>query len=227
MTEACQGGPWKQVPAATIDRFTAAAVGRIDLLEHVLNEGNCGIDDIDARGYTALPIAAHNNRFVGVKLLVEPGADINRADAVGAATLHRVSQQCMDEIIQYLTDKGADAHLCCYVGCGDETGTRQALRHNPVSANEVFYEFNTVSYKRDSWQIASLRILLDNGCTLSMGDEGQMLRITSIDAVFLEELKSGHADNDDLQGCGFSHPFRGRTTMLPYCSAWQSRFHRW
>jgi ankyrin repeat protein len=207
LTEACHGGPWKQVIAATIDRFTAAAVGRIDLLKHVLHEGNCGIDEIESRGCRTLPIAAHNNRFSDVLWLVARGADINRADAVSAAALHRVSQQCTDEIIQYLIDMGADAHLCCYVAYDDETGTRQPLRHNEVSANEIFYKFNTMNYAGDSWQIANLRILLDNDCTWSVDEEGQMLRITNIDAVFLKELKSGHADNADLQGSGFSHIF--------------------
>ena len=69
--------------------------------------------------FTALFHAARNNRLAAVKLLVERGADVNRSDAVGIAALHRTSQQCSDELIQYLIDRGADAHLRCYVACGE------------------------------------------------------------------------------------------------------------
>ncbi|HIF01166.1 MAG TPA: ankyrin repeat domain-containing protein [Planctomycetes bacterium] len=161
LTEACHGGPWKEESAedvipllldhdADIDLFTAAAMGRVDLLEKLLDDDSSGIDDVDAKGHTALFVAAHNNRFEAVKFLVQRGADVNRADAVGAAALHRVSQQCTDELIQYLIDNGADAHLCCYVACGDESGTGKALRRNPNSA----MKYSTSSTRSDMQFIA-------------------------------------------------------------------------
>ncbi len=138
LREACHAGPWKAEPAeeiiqlllehnAQIDLFMAAAMGRTGLIETMLESDGRLIDILDDDGNTALFYAAHNNRFAAVKLLVERGADVNRSDAVGVAALHRTSQQCSDELIQYLIDHGADAHLCCYVACGDEAGTRQAL----------------------------------------------------------------------------------------------------
>ena len=139
-------------------------------------------------GKTALFHAAHNNRLAAVKLLVERGADVNRSDAVGIAALHRTSQECSDELIQYLIDHGADAHLCCYVACGDEVGTRQALARNPDAANEIFYEFNAVGYAIHSWQLGTLRILLEHGSTLSKEDQQHILRISNNDQKLLDEL---------------------------------------
>jgi ankyrin repeat protein len=199
LSEACHGGPWKFEPAediiqllldhgAQIDLFQAAATGRTELIASILDRDGSLIDDQDVRGKTALFHAAHNNRFAAVKLLVERGADVNRCDAVGIAALHRTSGQCSDELIQYLIDHGANAHLCCHVACGDEAGTRQALARNADAANEVLYEFNAVGYAIHSWQLGTLRILLEHGCTLSQQDQQLILRITNNNQELLNEL---------------------------------------
>src|SRR6266849_6867008 len=199
LMEACHAGPWKSEPAeeiiqllldhdAQVDLLQAAAAGRTGLIEAILDRDGSLIDKPDDRGRTALFHAARNNRFAAVKLLVERGADVNRSDAVGTAALHRTSQECSDELIQYLIDHGADAHLCCYVACGDETGTRQALARNPDAANEIFYEFNAVGYAIHSWQLGTLRILLQNGSTLSKEDQQHILRISDNNQDLLDEL---------------------------------------
>jgi ankyrin repeat protein len=199
LMEACHGGPWKFEPAediiqllldhnAQVDLIQAAATGRTDLIASILDRDGSVIDSIDAQGKTALFHAAHNNRLAAVKLLVERGADLNRSDAVGTAALHRTSWQCSDELIQYLIDHGADAHLCCYVACGDETGTRKMLAQRPKSANEVLYEYNAVGYAIHSWQLGTLRVLLEHGCTLSTVDQQHILRVTENDQRFLDQL---------------------------------------
>ncbi|MEQ9587974.1 MAG: ankyrin repeat domain-containing protein [Parvibaculaceae bacterium] len=199
LMKACHAGPWKSEPAeeliqllldhnAQTDLFQAAAMGRSGLIESMLDRDGKLIDSTDDQGKTALFHAAHNNCLAAVKLLVERGADVNRSDAVGIAALHRTSQQCSDELIQYLIDHGADAHLCCYVACGDEAGTRQALARNADAAKEVFYEFNAVGYAIHSWQLGTLRILLKHGSTLSKDDQQHILRITDNDQKLLHEL---------------------------------------
>jgi ankyrin repeat protein len=199
LVEACHGGPWKSEPAeeiiqllldhnAQVDLFQAAAMGRTDLIESILDRDATLIDNPDNRGKTALFQAARNNRFAAVKLLVERGADVNRSDAVGIAALHRTSQQCSDELIQYLIDHGADAHLGCYVACGDEAGTRRILARNPDAAMEVLDEFNAVGYAIHSWQLGTLRILLQHGCALSKEDQQHILRISNNDQELLDEL---------------------------------------
>jgi ankyrin repeat protein len=142
----------------------------------------------DNRGRTALFHAARNNRFAAVKLLVERGADVNRSDAVGIAALHRTSQECSDELIQHLIDHGADAHLCCYVARGDEAGTRRMLARHPEAADEILDEFNAVGYAIHSWQLGTLRILLQHGSTLSKEDQQHILRISNNDQELLDEL---------------------------------------
>jgi serine/threonine-protein phosphatase 6 regulatory ankyrin repeat subunit B len=199
LTEACHAGPWKSEPAEEIiqmlldhnvqvDLFQVTAMGRTALIEAILARDGSLIDSPDDRGRTALFHAARNNRFAAVKLLVERGADVNRSDAVGIAALHRTSQECSDELIQYLIDHGADAHLCCYVACGDEAGTRQILAHSPNAANEIFYELSAVGYAIHSWQLGTLRILLQHGGTLSQEDQQHILRISNNDQELLDEL---------------------------------------
>jgi ankyrin repeat protein len=199
LLEACHGGPWKSEPAeeiiqllldhnAQIDLFQAAAMGRTGLIESILDRDPGLIDSPDKRGRTALFHAARNNRLAAVKLLVERGADVNRSDAVGIAALHRTSQECSDELIQYLLDHGADAHLGCYVACGDEAGTRRMLARHPDAANEVLDELNAVGYAIHSWQLGTLRILLQHGSTLSKEDQQHILRISNNDQELLDEL---------------------------------------
>jgi ankyrin repeat protein len=199
LMEARHGGPWKREPAdeivqrlidhgAHIDLLQAATMGRTDLLASILDRDASLIDIPDSQGKTALFHAAHNNRLAALKRLVERGAGVNRADVVATAALHRTSGQCSDELIQYLIDHGADAHLCCYVACGDEAGTRRMLAHQPDAANELFYEFNAVGYAIHSWQLRTLRILLQHGCVLSKENQQRILRISQNDQQLLYKL---------------------------------------
>ena len=50
------------------------------------------------------------------------------------------------------------------------------------------YEFNAVGYAIHSWQVGTLRILLEHGITLSKEDQQHILRITKNDQEFLDEL---------------------------------------
>jgi len=199
LMEASHGGPWKFEPAeeiiqllldhnAQVDLLQAAATGRTDLIAAILDRDGTPIDSPDDQGKAALFHAAQNNRFAAVKLLVERGADVNRSDAVGIAALHRTSGQCSDELIQYLIDHGANAHLCCYVACGDEEGTRRMLARHPEAASEILYEYSAVGYAIHSWQVGTLRILLEHGSTLSQEDQQHILRITKNNQEFLDEL---------------------------------------
>jgi ankyrin repeat protein/beta-lactamase regulating signal transducer with metallopeptidase domain len=199
LMEASHGGPWKDAIAedvvemllthhAEVDLVLAAAIGRTDLLKSILDRDGSLIDTEDERGRTPLYHAVRNNRLDAVKLLVERGADVNRSDMVGIAALHRTSQQCSDELIRYLIDHGANAHLCCYVACGDEEGTRKILMRTPDAVHEVPYEFNAVGYAIHSWQLGTLRILLQYGGTLSDEDKQHILRISNDDRALLDEL---------------------------------------
>ncbi len=199
LLEACHGGPWKREPdqrtielllshAAEIDLHSAAAMGRADLIEALLDADGKLIDDLNDRGQTPIYLAAKNNQLEAVKLLIRRGADPNLSDAVGTAALHRTSQECSDELIQYLIDNGANAHVCCYAACGDEDGLRAALERAPEAATEVFYEFSAVQYAIHCWQLGSLRILLQHGCRLTQEDQQHILRISNSDQELLADL---------------------------------------
>jgi ankyrin repeat protein len=201
LMEACHAGPWKSEPAedivqllidhnAQVDLSLAAAMGWTDLIESILDRDISLLDIPDAKGRTALFHAARNNRLAAVKLLVDRGADVNRSDAVSIAALHRTSQECSDELLQYLIEHGANAHLGCYVACGDEAGTRRMLEQNPDAAHEIFDEFNAVGYAIHSWQLGTLRILLEHGSTLSDEDQQHILRISNNNQKLLDELEA-------------------------------------
>ena len=155
-----------------------------------MSEDQVAIDDLNAQGQTALYLAAKNNRFDTVQLLVGRGADVNLGDVVGIAALHRTSQECSDELIQFLIDNGAKAHLCCHVACGDTEGTRRTLLDCPDSASELLYEFNAVGYAIHSWHLEPLRVLLQHGCQLNDDDQQHILRISGGDQSLLDELLS-------------------------------------
>lgn len=199
LMEASHPGPWKSEPAAEViqllldhgahvDLSQAAALGQTSLISSLLDQDPSLLDKQDQQGKSALFHAARNNQLAAVKLLVEQGADFNQSDPVGIAALHRTSQECSDELIQYLLDQGAAAHLCCHVTCGDEAGTRRKLAQNPAAVHELFYELNAVGYAIHSWQLGTLRILLHNGGKLSAEDQQQILRISENDQRLLAEL---------------------------------------
>ena len=65
---------------------------------------------------------------------------------------------------------------------------QQALTRNPDTGNEIFYEFNAAGYAIHSWQLGTLRILLQHGSTLSEEDQRHILRISRNDQQLLNEL---------------------------------------
>ena len=199
LIEACHAGPWKEQPAhgiinllleqgAAVNLHAAAAMGRVDLIESLLDQEPASIDDLDENTQTAVFLAARNHHLGVVKLLADRGANLNLSDAVGTAALHRTSHECSDELIRFLIERGANAHLCCYVACGDLEGTKNALSQRPESANETFYEFNAVGYAIHSWQLETLRVLLKHGCTLTQTDQRHILRINQGDQELLDEF---------------------------------------
>jgi hypothetical protein len=74
------------------------------------------------------------------------------------------------------------------VACGDEAGTRRMLASHPSAACEIIYEFNAVGYAIHSWQLGTLRILLERGSSLSQEDQQHILRISNNDQKLLDEL---------------------------------------
>ncbi|MEW4452455.1 ankyrin repeat domain-containing protein [Bremerella sp. JC817] len=192
-------GPWKSKPAediiqlliesgAEVDWFQAAALGQTQRIAELLSEDRGLLNTTDAQNRTALLHGVRNNQLAVVKLLVDQGADLGQSDPIGIAALHRTSQECSDELIQFLIDRGAKAHLACYVACGDEEGTEAAIARNPQAIHETFYEHNPVGYAIHSWQPGTLRILLTHGACLTQEDQQAILRISNGDHALLSDL---------------------------------------
>lgn len=90
-----------------------SAVNRGDAKEvtRILDKGthpDAGLGD--GRGYTALQLAAYFGHFDMVKILIERGADVNRADIHGDTPLASAAYAGKTEIAKYLIAKGADIH---------------------------------------------------------------------------------------------------------------------
>jgi ankyrin repeat protein len=74
----------------------AAAMPSTDVLNHVLetfyssNDRRNNIDELDARGRTALMVCVENANMDGVSLLLERGAKIDARDSRGLTVLHRM-----------------------------------------------------------------------------------------------------------------------------------------
>ena len=96
---------------ASVDVFTASAIGNANIIGDLLKQSKDTINDVDQNGQTALYHAARNNHFNAVKLLIENGADVNKPCTDGqtplyTATLHLLSNQMDPDLVRYLISRG-------------------------------------------------------------------------------------------------------------------------
>jgi len=93
--------------------FAAVTAGELDKVKELLKkETKETIDQVDFYGYTALHAAAETGRKEMIPLILDAGADINRAtyDATFTA-LHHALAQGHFECARVLIDRGADLNL--------------------------------------------------------------------------------------------------------------------
>ncbi|HIO50367.1 TPA: hypothetical protein EYN23_23875, partial [Candidatus Poribacteria bacterium] len=116
LMEASHGGPWKEGTAvsiidllvnnnASVDIFTASAIGNANIIGDLLKQSKDTINDVDQNGQTVLYHAARNNHFNAVKLLIENGADVIKPCTDGqtplyTATLHLLSNQMDPDLVR-------------------------------------------------------------------------------------------------------------------------------
>jgi len=99
--------------------FAASEAGDIAKVKELLpKETKETIDQVDFYGYTALHAAAENNRADIIPLLLDAGADINRAtyDATFTALHHALAKRHW-ESAKVLIERGADVNLLNEGGC--------------------------------------------------------------------------------------------------------------
>lgn len=90
--------------------FDAARMGRDDVIPALLRAG-VGIDEVDAKGYSALVLASYNGQVAATALLLAEGAAVDGArDARGNTALMGVAFKGYDAIARMLIDAGADVN---------------------------------------------------------------------------------------------------------------------
>ena len=68
------------------DLWSAAKDGRVDVLKTFLEMGS-DLNQLDARGYSALMLAAYSGQKMAAEFLIAYGADVNSADLSGNTVL--------------------------------------------------------------------------------------------------------------------------------------------
>lgn len=89
--------------------FDAARAGRDDLLDGLIQSG-MKPDERDAKGYTALILAAYNGQAKTVDFLIRKGANPCATDAKGNSSLMGVAFKGESGIAQRLIDAGCDVN---------------------------------------------------------------------------------------------------------------------
>ncbi len=107
-----------------------AWTGKVSIGKYLLDKG-ASLDD--PSGWTPLHVAAYRGHLDFVQLLIERGADVNRADKYGGTPLMQAAQNGNLAIVKLLMAKGADLHAFVhYVGApaAGETAVGKAAEYN-------------------------------------------------------------------------------------------------
>jgi len=187
LIEASHGGPWKKGTAvnivdllvknnASVDIFIASAIGNANIIGHLLKQSKESINLVDQNGHTALYHAARNNHFEAVKLLVENGAEVDKACTDGqtpleTATLHLLSNQMDPDLVRYLISKGATDDFHAAVALGDYDSVSEKLSRDKSWANLRRGGFTPADYSIHCRQYGILQLLLESGADPNSKDD--------------------------------------------------------
>lgn len=99
-------GPVMAESESHLEFLTAAATGRLQTLERMLQDG-VGPDTGAVTGFTALLAASYNNQEEAAGLLLERGADANIRTRNGPTALMLAAERGNKRLLQLLLSKGA------------------------------------------------------------------------------------------------------------------------
>eukprot|EP00850_Spirogloea_muscicola_P009422 SM000053S17379 [mRNA] locus=s53:55947:59955:+ [translate_table: standard] len=95
----------------------AAGQGRMEILEHLLDELRTPADIPDAEGDTPLIHAARNGHVAAVKALLEHQAAASTSNPnSGASAIHHAAGCGSRELVELLLDRGVDVNACSDAG---------------------------------------------------------------------------------------------------------------
>jgi ankyrin repeat protein len=91
--------------------MTAAELGFTEIVQLLVESANSPVDQVNARGRTALHLACSEGKIASVTLLLDLGAVINKPDTVGRTPLMYASLWGFRDIVKLLLERGADVHM--------------------------------------------------------------------------------------------------------------------
>lgn len=106
---------YKQTMVVPASLWSAAKANDVSELARLLASG-ADIDARDARGYSALMLAAYSGNDAAFEYLLAHGADPNSVDAAGNSVLMGAAFKGHTRMVKQLLDAGADARLRNHAG---------------------------------------------------------------------------------------------------------------
>lgn len=137
--------------------WLAASCNDVGVIKYMLNLG-CNVDEIDARGQTALHVAVAAQSFQAVNMLLQAGADPNIQDLKGRTCLHmlqrvRNEQHLLNSDIQHfnvdivlalLLHYKADTNVADHSDC--QAGAPLATVHKAKDLTELNMQVSVATY---------------------------------------------------------------------------------
>ena len=101
---------FQEIDLSTVDIFSLARRGRINLLKQMLEYG-IDPNSKDKFGNTLIIIGAQNGNKAVVKLALRFGGHINMTNCIGNSALHFCTEFGYDALFKYLVSKGGNPHI--------------------------------------------------------------------------------------------------------------------
>ncbi len=156
---------------ATLDLFSAAALGDLKSIEGLLREAPAGIAATDEYGATALHWAIASGQTPAAHLLIDHGADVNHPDSKGRAPLLLAATSADPTVSQFLLENGATVDLFSAAALGEADRLEALLAANPsLSHAKDVGGWTALHWAARTGQSMTGRLLLEHGAPVDARD---------------------------------------------------------